>query len=291
MAKVNQDRLNTCITISGTVLVLYDYFLTLPAEILEIWNSKFTGAKALYFVTRYSYIVYTLFLFALNFVTNPSETLSGYFLQSNGLEHPTSSRIIRYIHPANIRNLPKKQVFLLVGQILALILDVLVFGFTFAKTIHNTIEMWKVGFGNGLGYFILRDGTMYFLAKSIIGVLGTTLFFIPIPEQIDSWLGVIPSVANPLTLVLASRLFLNLRQVSRKQDACDRTLGTIDTIRDPVFATDSFLGNIGAPLRVGPDEEYEVEEIPTGFEPDIVEKRGIADENEITDDSRAPSNV
>ncbi|TDL14272.1 hypothetical protein BD410DRAFT_734343 [Rickenella mellea] len=61
------------------VLVIYDYFLTLPTEVSEIWNSKFSGAQACFFVTRYSYIVYTLFLFALNFVKNPSQTVGQQF--------------------------------------------------------------------------------------------------------------------------------------------------------------------------------------------------------------------
>ncbi|TDL16076.1 hypothetical protein BD410DRAFT_844692 [Rickenella mellea] len=171
-----------------------------------------------------------------------------------------------------------EQRFWLVGQILGLILDVLVFGFTFAKTIRHAIEMRRVALGNGLGYFILRDGTMYFLAKLMFGVLGTILFFIPVPDQTANWFDVTPSIANSVALLLAIRLVLNLRQVSRNQEAGNLTLGGIETIRDPVFATNSFLGNIGAQLRVGPNEEEEIEEIPID-----VEKCEVARGSEITD--------
>ncbi|TDL18635.1 hypothetical protein BD410DRAFT_488640 [Rickenella mellea] len=64
----------------------------------------------------------------------------------------------------------------LASVILSLIIDALVFTLTFAKTIRHTIEMRKSGLGNGLGYFILRDGAMYFLAKLLIGVVATTVF-------------------------------------------------------------------------------------------------------------------
>ncbi|TDL18618.1 hypothetical protein BD410DRAFT_842664 [Rickenella mellea] len=183
----------------------------------------------------------------------------------------------------------------LISQILALILDVLIFGLTFSKTIQHTIEMRKVGLGNGMGYFILRDGTMYFLAKMLFEVLGTTLFFTPLPDQnLVNWLDVTPSLGNSLAVVLAIRIVLNLRQVSSKQEAGGRSLHTIDTIRDPVFATNSFLGNIGAQLRIGPDDEDDFEE-EASRDSDVVEldffKSGvIADENEITEDS-APSHV
>ena len=39
-------------------LVTYDYFLTLPLEISEIWSGTFTATKALFFLNRYSYLIY-----------------------------------------------------------------------------------------------------------------------------------------------------------------------------------------------------------------------------------------
>ncbi|TDL16096.1 hypothetical protein BD410DRAFT_777482, partial [Rickenella mellea] len=67
----------------------------------------------------------------------------------------------------------------LASTILSLLIDVLVFTLTFAKTIRHTIEMRNVGLGNGLGYFILRDGALYFLAKLLIGISSTTIYFVP----------------------------------------------------------------------------------------------------------------
>ncbi|TDL18626.1 hypothetical protein BD410DRAFT_842669 [Rickenella mellea] len=121
----------------------------------------------------------------------------------------------------------------------------------------------------------------------------------------ENWLGLIPLVANPyatfiillaitlliwmdsVTLVLVSRLVLNLRQVSYKQEPGERTLGTIDTIRDPVFAANSLLGNIGAQLRIGPDEHDGIEETSADDEFDVGKRCEVADEKGDTEDSRS----
>ncbi|TDL18620.1 hypothetical protein BD410DRAFT_830784 [Rickenella mellea] len=142
--------------------------------------------------------------------------------------------------------------------------------------------MRKAGLGNGFGYFILRDGTMYFLVKLVIGVLSAIPLIAPIPAQLGNVATVVPVIGNPLTLVLASRLVLNLRQVSSKQETGGRSLRTVDTIRDPVFAANSFLGNIGAQLRIGPDDEDDFEEEAcrdSDIELDFVKNDVVAGEN------------
>ncbi|TDL15647.1 hypothetical protein BD410DRAFT_100609 [Rickenella mellea] len=102
--------------------------------------------------------------------------------------------------------------------------------------------------GNGLGYFVLRDGAMYFLAKLLIGVLGTT-------------------------------------------EDDKETRGAIDTIQEPVFATNSLLGNLGAPLRVGVEEDEESEEICVDEMAEGFEEPGIVDHSLITEEPCDPSDV
>ncbi|TDL21694.1 hypothetical protein BD410DRAFT_723977, partial [Rickenella mellea] len=57
-------------------LLFYDYALTLPTEVAEIWSSKFTGAHALFYLTRYSFIIRTIAYFGLKFHTNPTDLVS-----------------------------------------------------------------------------------------------------------------------------------------------------------------------------------------------------------------------
>ncbi|KAH9941672.1 uncharacterized protein BXZ73DRAFT_74874 [Epithele typhae] len=58
---------NKCTAVGGVTLITYDYLLTLDREIRYIWRGKFTGASAIYIVTRYSslasHIVNSLNLF------------------------------------------------------------------------------------------------------------------------------------------------------------------------------------------------------------------------------------
>ncbi|TDL18642.1 hypothetical protein BD410DRAFT_842679 [Rickenella mellea] len=229
IAQATQLDMAYRVIISGTALVLYDYALTFSTEVSEIWKAKFNGAQALFFLTRYSYLVYTVLLCAEVFTQNPSElafvvmaqivlygilTLRTYAIyQKNriilvvlGLTSVAAVTVgvsLQVLDKPAINvsvlgttcgmleaSVTPRESRLLVEQVLALTLDVLVFGLTFAKTIHHAIEMRKVGLGNSLGYFFLRDGAMYFLAKLLIGVVGITIFFVSS--------GVVPHSLKPI---------------------------------------------------------------------------------------------
>ncbi|TDL18082.1 hypothetical protein BD410DRAFT_843077 [Rickenella mellea] len=182
----------------------------------------------------------------------------------------------------------------LASVVLTLFLDIVVFTLTFAKTIHQAIEMRKLGLGNGLGYFILRDGTMYFLAKLVFGVVATTIFFVPASGAIGNWVGIIIHMSDVLTIILINRLVLNLRRVSHIQEGNVPTLGPIGTIQEPAFATYSILGNLGAPLRMGEEDKHDddvTEEVNIDDGAEVVEEREIGNHTEIIEEPRFPSEV
>ncbi|TDL16066.1 hypothetical protein BD410DRAFT_648665 [Rickenella mellea] len=83
-------------------LVLYDYALTISTEISEVWNSKFSGATALFFMIRYSYMVSQVLYSAENSIQNPSQMLSSACLRGEGFAHHDSNWINRYFSPENI---------------------------------------------------------------------------------------------------------------------------------------------------------------------------------------------
>ncbi|TDL17364.1 hypothetical protein BD410DRAFT_843645 [Rickenella mellea] len=103
-----------------------------------------------------------------------------------------------------------------------------------------------------------------------------------------NWLIVLSAINNPLTVILINRLVLNLRQVSRLQEGNAPTLNAIGTIQEPAFATNSLLGNLGAPLRMGPEDDDVIEEISVDDEVAVVEERGIVDRSEIIEEPRDP---
>ncbi|TDL21403.1 hypothetical protein BD410DRAFT_804317 [Rickenella mellea] len=345
LTEVSQLEFNNRVAISGTgkslffmaimmhaltnveALIFYDYALTFPTEISEMWNSKFSGAKALFFLARYSFLVFMMLSCAINYIQNPSETFcrviaffsrtwiiaaqigiygililrtyaiyqrSWYILVILGLPGVASVAIGVFLEAvlepevfSGIFGSTCGQISqAIIPRILALYFDVLLFALTFAKTIRHAIEMRKVGLRNGLGYFILRDGTTVFFHRygfRVFVVVNVDSLVSPKGGGIN-WLGLVIPISNPLTAILINRLVLNLRQVSSHlQEVKLPTLGLIDigTIHEPPFATNSLLGNLGAPLRVGPEDDSELEGIGIDGEAEVVEERGTLDHNEI----------
>ncbi|TDL18636.1 hypothetical protein BD410DRAFT_879852 [Rickenella mellea] len=286
------------------------------------------GAQALFFLARYSFMVSVVFDLSTNFITKQSEMKNKFILILLGLTGMAGvvDGILLEVCQRHSLSLVwevvvvklDRPLFLvqLAGPILSLIFDVLVFTLTFMKTVHHAIEMRKVGLGNGLGYFILRDGAVYphewgFRAKLLMGVVAVTVFFVHASVNnflfffdmmvnpakggvVSSWITIIASMGNPLTYILINRLVLNLRKVSHIQEGDAPTLGAISTIQEPVFAANSILGNLGAPLRMGTEDEYsddEIEEIVEDNEVEVFEEPEIADHTEIIEEPRNPSHV
>ncbi|TDL18648.1 hypothetical protein BD410DRAFT_830798 [Rickenella mellea] len=172
----------------------------------------------------------------------------------------------------------------LATAIIGFILDILVFTLTFAKTIHHAKGMRNAGLGSGLGYFILRDGSINTdltykdpQERYIFCSLHFSVFKYP-DGTIGEW--------GVLSNLLINRLVLNLRRVSHLQVGNASTIGTI---REPVFATNSFLGNLGAPLRVGSDDDDGIEELCIDDETEVVEESRIVDRSDTIKDIRDPS--
>lgn len=82
---------------------------------------------------------------------------------------------------------------------------------------------------------------------------------IPLPDKVV----LISYGLSSLASILTTHLILNL-----KQAGTPHLESTINTLPEPVFAVNSFVGNLGAPLQVGEEdmeeeghEEIELEEI------------------------------
>ena len=100
-------------------------------------------------------------------------------------------------------------------------------------------------------------------------------------------------------MILTNRLILNLRTHDQSNDLSNPTTKTDIFFRQAYggsriggrfqTAIDSVLGNIGAPLRVGEDEEPEEDESPSGeLEDDVVPPSADAvNEGRISLESRS----
>ncbi|TDL16071.1 hypothetical protein BD410DRAFT_648774 [Rickenella mellea] len=141
-----------------------------------------------------------------------------------------------------------------IGQCLTLVFDFAVFSLTFAKTIRHTIEMRQLGLGEGLGYYILRDGIVYFFFQMFIHAAIITVYNVGVGKGV-TWEGEISTIGNTLVVNMACRLVLNLRQVSRTPHLRTTFGGVGTVVEEPAFATNPLLGNIGASLRIGPEDD------------------------------------
>lgn len=57
-------------------MITYDYFLTLPLEISEIWTSRFSFTTLLYFMNRYGMLINALLQLLWTFIPSPGQKVS-----------------------------------------------------------------------------------------------------------------------------------------------------------------------------------------------------------------------
>lgn len=73
----------TCLFNFGdTVLLLYDYFLTFPLEVSEIWRGRFTIIKGLFCINRYSAILCQIGIIFIDFFKPATDVVSLYQLST-----------------------------------------------------------------------------------------------------------------------------------------------------------------------------------------------------------------
>ncbi|TDL24218.1 hypothetical protein BD410DRAFT_786315 [Rickenella mellea] len=129
---------------------------------------------------------------------------------------------------------------------LSIAFDSVVFWLTFYKTIRSTLRMRKLGMTGTLTYWILRDGTIVF-SPVLAGRLSVTILALVtfLPPAVEIFSGILANVAAN---VMINHLLLNLRQVTDLQHRGGLSEMTT-TLPEVAFAANSFIGNLGAPVR------------------------------------------
>ncbi|TDL15961.1 hypothetical protein BD410DRAFT_844793 [Rickenella mellea] len=107
-------------------------------------------------------------------------------------------------------------------------------------------------------------------------------------DTIGKWTGVLATISDPMSFIPINRLVLNLRQVSHEAHA--PTLGTVVPMQEPAYAINSLLGNLGAPLRMGPEDD-EIEDVGVDDAADVAEDSESVDHTGIIEEPRDPSDV
>ncbi|KIK52734.1 hypothetical protein GYMLUDRAFT_962934 [Collybiopsis luxurians FD-317 M1] len=107
---------------------------------------------------------------------------------------------------------------------------------------------------------IIRDGSAYFLIMLIVAILNTigNLINLLTESPANSFFNLIVPFFEVLPNMLISRLVLNLHTFSASEETSrSRQSAERQQYSGLHFATNSFLGNIGAPLDGGTIEEEE----------------------------------
>ncbi|KIK53313.1 hypothetical protein GYMLUDRAFT_49336 [Collybiopsis luxurians FD-317 M1] len=134
---------------------------------------------------------------------------------------------------------------------LALAFDAFIFGATLRKTFHYAIASKRLG-GFSIIQRILYDGLIYFLIMLIVGIISTIdelLIFFDEPSDKSTFLDLIIPFFNVLPNILISRLMLSLRTFTSPEEMFKAPKTAPGQHFSGIhFATNTFLGNIGAPL-------------------------------------------
>ncbi|KIK52745.1 hypothetical protein GYMLUDRAFT_49789 [Collybiopsis luxurians FD-317 M1] len=141
--------------------------------------------------------------------------------------------------------------------IITLAFEVFMFILTLRKTFHHSFEMKRLG-ESSISQVVLQDGILYFLIQLVLGVLDATAKGVQllVRSKAVKNLGFSVPFFNIVPNMLISHLMLNLRTFS-SPEATDSMVQSTEgqQYSGMHFATNSFLGNIGAPLDRGDFEE------------------------------------
>jgi len=136
----------------------------------------------------------------------------------------------------------------------SLIFNTFVFSLTLFRTLRRSHANRVLGIRKSLYWYLLRDGSFYYLAITISDVIFMAVVFRQNILQGDQVLALgIGPINSALETILTCRLVLNLKRLSSPS----RNISA-PTIQ---FASNRFLGNIGAPLRDSDEEKLLGEEI------------------------------
>ncbi|KAL1948795.1 hypothetical protein VTO73DRAFT_10601 [Trametes versicolor] len=266
---------NYCI-IASSALLFADTLMTLTSEVQRIWRRKFTGATAVFLVTRcvpvlrlddaltdISYLMFGVFLMlrvrgiwgkgwvplALLTVLTPLRPILSIYNQV----HYTP---IAFGAPlggcgADIDNAIYAQKFLHEDSWLALDATVLVL--TWLRTLGVHRESRRLGLHTPLVTLLLRDGTLYFLIIMVIQICG--IVSMSAGNVFALW-EVWPFFDQVFTVIFSCRFMLDLRGVYLAYavpshpdfDGGKDTLASGHAELSRLRFSTSVVGNMGAPL-------------------------------------------
>ncbi|KAI0667272.1 hypothetical protein C8Q78DRAFT_1082392 [Trametes maxima] len=242
---------NYCI-IASSILLFIDWSMTFTDEVQRIWGRRFTGATAVFLLTRYVAMAERTVLVTSVFLPAMEDKLS-YVRGVHDAPHAwdLGKRMDTHRVPGSPYTCANNRYPGIVSRAAALAIDTTVLVFTWIRTLGMKRESHRLGLETPLVTLLLRDGTIYFAIILFVQV------FSIVSESAGSdfilW-DVWPYFDQVLTVIFSCRFMLNLRGIYLA-DSADETTFTSGDTHFPrsgnlsMLHFSSVVGNMGAPLE------------------------------------------
>ncbi|KAK1226144.1 hypothetical protein PQX77_010886 [Marasmius sp. AFHP31] len=228
-------------------LVLYDFFLTFSAELNQMWFLKKKNLVfGLFTVLRYSTIFYQV-TFSMAFFLPIRSIKIDFFVSAKVV---TQSPQFRQFGSCSQNFSGNFAVWNTASAALALAFDTIVVTLTVLKTARSWVQTQEAGIKNSYSYYFLRDGLLYYFGVEFL--LLFTVIFNQVPALSIRVARVMIILQTSVAPILAQRLVLNLLSVDKILNVSRQDQSSLPTMD---FAHGSFIGNIGAPLDIGREDE------------------------------------
>ncbi|KZT67909.1 hypothetical protein DAEQUDRAFT_766688 [Daedalea quercina L-15889] len=247
----------TCIGFASNALIMYEYTLTSSSEVSLFWNRRFTTSLP-FFAIRFLLLLTGLFGFAsTSRLTNlrdcTASIVFSMFIQFSSMAMVAVVSSMR-VHAVGGQRWPVTILTFLVGlvpvgvnvyggsraliyfeggacsyeaashlltdphfallsRLCSIACDALVVATIWIKTYCVTrvyVRAWTVK--QSLLWYLLRDGTMYFIVLLILNIIDILLFYS------DGVLDFIHDIILPISLILMSRLLINLHEAAYSRE-------------------------------------------------------------------------
>ncbi|KAH9939055.1 uncharacterized protein BXZ73DRAFT_76201 [Epithele typhae] len=276
-----------------TVLVMYEYLVTLSDEVEYFWKRKFSGASILFFANRYITLAYLLFSLASSWVPLSDAGCAAAAQADEALDVaqylPWAVSILIFLLSMVPFGINMVEVVETSGVILpdlgcvgtSSVSDALGLNLTIASRsclmaadVLLVLVTWHELWGNQkltrlfqrdtFANVLLRDGTIYFIVLLIMNALHLAFTLMAI-DQPGTTVSYVTIFTDPLTSILVSRFLLRLQSINR------RSVQTTSLFSDTPVNTIMFnrvVGSLGSSVtRTGGAEDH------THYDPTWAEDR------------------
>ncbi|KAH9925869.1 uncharacterized protein BXZ73DRAFT_103042 [Epithele typhae] len=301
IADLNNGIISSYCGIASIALVLFEYLLLLREEVTYFWIRKLTGATSLFLANRYITLLFTLYFLISGFF--PLTTVERHALDLSQYAVWAAFSALRALALCRLRDVQvwKARAVALVIFLLAIVpvpinilqivqmvpvedassvvsraslisADVLVILVTWYTLVRSGAStQTKIGRAS-FADVLLRDGSLYFLAMSVLNALHIALTVLEFGGPVTP-VSFVTTFTDPLTSLLVSRFLVHLQSVNRDTHSDSPSTLTGTGLGAETIRFERMVGSLGASINAvegedGEDEDW-YDDTRAGTEADV----------------------